>query len=41
DALSRVPQLSNINTLNTNLINKELLINEHKNDSYFEPIFKP
>ncbi|CAG8666435.1 4955_t:CDS:1, partial [Diversispora eburnea] len=34
------PQLSNINTLNTNLIDKELLINEYKNDSYFEPIYQ-
>src|SRR6185295_3717296 len=40
DALSQVPQLSNINTLNTNLIDKELLINEYKNDSYFEPIYQ-
>ena len=40
DALSRVLQLSNINTFNTNLINKELLINEYKNDSYFEPIYQ-
>jgi transposase InsO family protein len=40
DALSRIPQLSNINTFNTNLIDKELIINEYKNDSYFEPIYQ-